>query len=65
MRATDRDKIITLLELFSNAEVIEAPGSFRANGRRFSTNENGEIIKIAYTDKKGIKCTATDEGKQS
>lgn len=52
MRATDRDKIITLFELFSNIEVIEAPGSFKANGRRFFTNEDGEITKITFIEGK-------------
>jgi len=57
---TDVDKIKFLCELF-NIEVSEAPGSFKACGRRFFPNAKGEIEKITYRD--GPECwTATEKG---
>ena len=58
---TDTDKIKFLFELF-NIEVSEAPGSFKACGRRFFPDANGEIAKITFVEKGTLRYTATPEG---
>jgi hypothetical protein len=60
---TDTDKIKAIFELF-NIEVSEAPGSFKACGRRFFPNAEGEIAKITYVEKGALRYTATPEGVQ-
>jgi len=57
---TDKDKLLAVFDLF-NIEVSEAPGSFKACGRRFFPDENGEIAKVAFREK-GTRFTATQEG---
>lgn len=57
---TDRQKIIGILELF-NCEVEEAPESFKAGGRRYFSDENGDIIKITMKDANGNRITALAE----
>ena len=57
---TDRQKIISLLELFL-CDVEEYPESFRAGGRRYFTDENGDIIKITTKDENGNRITAVAE----
>jgi len=57
---TDVDKIKIVCELF-NIEVSEAPGSFKACGRRFFPDADGEIAKVTFREK-GTRFTATPEG---
>lgn len=57
---TDRQKIIGALELF-NCDVEEAPESFKAGGRRYFSDENGEIVKITMRDANGNRITALAE----
>lgn len=57
---TDKDKLLAVFDLF-NIEVSEAPGSFKACGRRFFPDENGEIAKVTFREK-GTRFTATPEG---
>lgn len=57
---TDAEKIKQVMDLF-NIEIDEAPGSFKACGKRFFPDKNGEIAKITFTNK-CFRYTATPEG---
>lgn len=57
---TDAEKIKGVFDLF-NIEIDEAPGSFKACGKRFFPDKNGEIAKVTFKWK-GNRYTATPEG---
>ena len=58
---SDADKIRQVFDIFTNEEIDEAPTSFKACGKHFFPDKNGEIVKIIFTEK-CFRYTATPEG---